>query len=382
MNALTHRHRWDIFCRVIDNFGDIGVSWRLARQLAADHGLTVRLWVDNISCLHALCPEVDPHLQQQQVSGVAIFQDVAAMTCSHCAEVVVEVFGCGLPKNYLDAMPSAPAKPLWIVLEYLSAEPWVSSHHGLPSPHPHLDVPRYFFFPGFAEDAGGLLREADLLDRRAAFGKRQRRAFWRMRGFDDVTPETTTVSLFAYPHAPYREWLDACIDSGAPVVVSIPEGALARCVRDDYQTGGGKLWRKGQLELRFVPFVRQEDFDKLLWACDINFVRGEDSIVRALWAGKAFVWHIYSQGENAHVEKLDAFLRRYQDWLEPHAGAAVQDFWHAWNNVENAPPIADAWRTFMAARNAQQHGLGQWQNTLLHAGSCTDRLLNFCQKVI
>ena len=29
------RVTWDIFCSVVDNFGDIGVTWRLARQLVA-----------------------------------------------------------------------------------------------------------------------------------------------------------------------------------------------------------------------------------------------------------------------------------------------------------------------------------------------------------
>ena len=30
---MTFGLRWDIFCRVIDNHGDMGVSRRLARQL-------------------------------------------------------------------------------------------------------------------------------------------------------------------------------------------------------------------------------------------------------------------------------------------------------------------------------------------------------------
>ena len=34
---------WDIFCQVIDNHGDVGVCWRLARELAArGHTVTTR----------------------------------------------------------------------------------------------------------------------------------------------------------------------------------------------------------------------------------------------------------------------------------------------------------------------------------------------------
>ncbi|MEO7887531.1 MAG: elongation factor P maturation arginine rhamnosyltransferase EarP, partial [Polaromonas sp.] len=42
--------QWDIFCKVIDNFGDIGVCWRLAADLAS-RGHKVRLWVDDASAL-------------------------------------------------------------------------------------------------------------------------------------------------------------------------------------------------------------------------------------------------------------------------------------------------------------------------------------------
>ncbi|MBY0444112.1 MAG: elongation factor P maturation arginine rhamnosyltransferase EarP, partial [Burkholderiales bacterium] len=43
---MNNTVRWDIFCRVIDNYGDIGVCWRLARQLSFEHGFAVRLMVD------------------------------------------------------------------------------------------------------------------------------------------------------------------------------------------------------------------------------------------------------------------------------------------------------------------------------------------------
>ena len=43
------RLAWDIFCTVIDNYGDIGICWRLARQLRVDDGQRVRLWVDDLT---------------------------------------------------------------------------------------------------------------------------------------------------------------------------------------------------------------------------------------------------------------------------------------------------------------------------------------------
>jgi uncharacterized repeat protein (TIGR03837 family) len=89
----------------------------------------------------------------------------------------------------------------------------------------------------------------------------------------------------------------------------------------------------------------QREFDHLLWACDLNFVRGEDSLVRALWAGQPFVWQIYPQHDNAHHAKLDAFL----DWLD--APASLRRFHHQWNGIVSAESgawpgwaVIDGWR--------------------------------------
>ena len=119
-------HRWDIFCRVIDNYGDIGVSWRLARQLANECGAEVRLWVDDLHSLRALCPEVDASMVAQPVQGVSVFRLGAAADYPPPGEVVIEAFGCGLPQAYVANMADSALKPRWIILEYLSAEPWVA----------------------------------------------------------------------------------------------------------------------------------------------------------------------------------------------------------------------------------------------------------------
>jgi uncharacterized repeat protein (TIGR03837 family) len=378
---ITQR-RWDIFCRVIDNFGDIGVSWRLARQLAAEHGMAVRLWVDQLAALRALCPGVDAAASRQRVAGVEIFQFDDASAYAAPADAVVEAFGCGLPPRYIDALAAREKKPLWIVLEYLSAEDWVRGHHGLPSPHPRLGVPRYFFFPGFDAGTGGVPREADLLARRDAFDAAAKHAFWRRLGFDAPAEDATAVSLFAYPTAPARDIVDACAAGASPVVIAIPEGAVAASLREAYACDTGNRLRRGNVELRFVPFVPQEEYDSLLWACDINFVRGEDSFVRAQWAGKPFAWQIYPQAAHAHRVKLDAFLVRYCEGLPAPAARAVGDWWRAWNVVEGAPPIADAWRAFCSTLPEQREGLRHWQARLLRLGGLTGNLVKFYDEMI
>ena len=371
--------RWDIFCRVIDNFGDIGVSWRLARQLASEHGVSVRLWVDQLAALHALCPETNAHASRQIVEGVEVFNFADESGFARPADVVVEAFGCGLPENYVAAMAAHKVKTRWIILEYLSAEPWVRDHHGMPSPHPRLNLARTFFFPGFTDGTGGVLREADLLARREAFdaqAARRRREWWSRWAMDAPPPDALSVSLFAYPHAPLRGLLDAFAGSATPVVVAIPDGPIARRVHADLGAG------RDNLQLHYVPFVPQTGYDEMLWACDVNFVRGEDSFVRAQWAGRPFVWHIYPQAENAHVAKLNAFLERYDKVLPAATASAVRGLWSAWNGVPEAPPVAVAWHAFATELAGQRQGLRHWQDGLLRIGDVAGNLLQFSQKMI
>ena len=382
----SHRRQWDIFCRVIDNYGDIGVSWRLARQLVAEHGVAVRLWVDRIASLHALCPQVQAEASRQVVEGVEVFdmadESAFAQPAEVATDVVIEAFGCGLPPNYVAAMAGRAAKPVWIILEYLSAEPWVRDHHGLPSPHPQLNLSRYFFFPGFTEGTGGVLREVDLLTRRDAFDAAavdHQRAWWSRMGFAAPPLDALTVSLFAYPHAPFAALLDACACGETPVVMVVPEGLLAHQVRAAYAMG------RKNLELRYVPFVPQADYDALLWACDVNFVRGEDSFVRAQWAGRPFVWHIYPQAENAHAVKMNAFLDLYGNTLPLFSRQAVRGLWEAWNGAADALPVvplAEAWRAFTCELAAQRQGLRQWQDRLVCIGDVAGNLIQFIGKVI
>ena len=132
-------------------------------------------------------------------------------------------------------------------------------------------------------------------------------------------------------------------------------------VREYLNTPDGDRARRGLLEVRFVPFVPQAAYDDLLWACDVNFVRGEDSFVRAQWAGRPFVWHIYPQADDAHRIKLDAFLALYGAVLQPPAVQSMRGLWHAWNGVLGAPPIESAWQAFCVELDAQRRGLARWQ---------------------
>lgn len=337
--------RWDIFCTVIDNYGDIAVTWRLARQLAAEHGIAVRLWVDDLRPLAALKPAVDALRDQQLHAGVDIRRWTAEFATVDIADVVIEAFACNIPDAYISAMAASSVKPRWINLEYLSAENWVAGCHCLPSPHPRLPLVKHFFFPGFTAATGGLIREQGLIERRREFqaSASQQAAFWQQLGLKP-DPAAFKISLFSYENPALHALLQAWVNNATPILCVLPDGRLTDQVSAFF--GTGNPWQRGNLTVHRLPFLDQDSYDQLLWACDMNFVRGEDSFVRALWAGQPLVWHIYPQADNAHQAKLDAFLSLYTQGLERDYATQMIQFWHGWNQLLNKQPIVwSQWQT-------------------------------------
>ncbi len=386
---MTPSLRWDIFCRVVDNYGDAGVCWRLARQLAAEHGLVVTLWIDDIASLSHIEPTLDPARDDQVARSVRVRRatDAQPVPFLH-PDVVIEGFGCGLPEGYRDAMAKQARPPVWVNLEYLSAEAWVESAHALPSPHPQLPLTCWFYFPGFTPNTGGLLREEGLAASCRAFqhDANEQLALFRSLG---VAPATTalTVSLFCYANPALPGLLDTWAEGDEDIVCVVPVGVAQSDL--DRWTGGalphpGQPAVRGRLTLAVVNFVDQDAFDRRLWACDLNFVRGEDSLVRAIWAGQPLVWHIYPQAGDVHLLKLDALLTRYEAHAnenEPGVAAfhAQRTFWRAWN-VGDAIAVADAWPAFRAALpELKARGRG-WADVLARQTDLAEGLVKFCEK--
>jgi uncharacterized repeat protein (TIGR03837 family) len=372
----------DIFCNVIDNFGDIGVCWRLARQLANEHGLAVRLWADDLGSFAKLCPEAVAVQDIQHCRGVEVRRWQHDFPAVQPADLVIEAFACKLPQGYLEAMAAQEDKPVWINLEYLSAEDWVEGCHKLPSPHPSLPLTRYFFFPGFTSQTGGLLLERDLLARRAAFQNdaAQQQAFWRSIGVEVPAAETLKISLFAYENAALHGLLDAWSGGTQPVLCLVPEGRIlpqAGQYFGDAAPRAGKFYSRGNLQVRVLPFVEQERYDELLWACDVNFARGEDSCVRAQWAAKPFNWQIYPQHDAVHWDKLQAFLNLYNAPLSPSASEAVQGLWQAWNGESGA---GQRWPAFIVARGEIERHAQHWARQLA-GNNLALNLLDFSREI-
>jgi len=371
----------DLFCAVIDNFGDIGVCWRLARQLATEHGWRMRLFVDDLHPLARLCPAVDIALARQRVDGIVIEhwrEPAHAGDTLTVADIVIEAFACELPPAYIAAMARRSRAPAWLNLDYLSGEDWVADCHLKPSPHARYPLTKTFFFPGLGPGTGGVLKESTLDQARLAFeaSANARDAWWRQTtGAAQPEAQASVVSLFCYENPAVDGLLEQWRDGTEPIVLLAPEGrisgALARFFGLTSFRAGARTER-GSLRAHSLAFRPQPEFDPLLWASDVNFVRGEDSFVRAQWARRPFVWHIYPQSDAAHLPKLDAALAHYAHALAPAAQAAVSRFWHAWNG-SGTPDWADFW----AHRSALRARADTWADELASIGDLAANLAGF-----
>jgi uncharacterized repeat protein (TIGR03837 family) len=327
--------QWDLFCRVIDNHGDLGVCWRLAADLGT-RGQTVRLWVDDPAALAWMAP--------CGAGGVTVIRWLDPAPDLVPGEVVVEAFGCDPPPAFVERM--ATVRPVWINLEYLSAEAYVERSHGLPSPVPWGF--KWFFYPGFTAATGGLLREPHALNPGAPP--------WPELAVTPMLGERC-VSVFAYADAPFGALFDQLDDQ--PTLLLLAAGASQAPALQAFEAQPRR-----HLRAQALPWLTQRDYDRLLHACDLNFARGEDSIVRAMWAGAPFVWHIYRQADQAHARKLDALLDRMG------AGAAVRALWHAWNRLGD-------WPAELPELMAWQDGCRHWLSSLLAQADLTSQLLQF-----
>ena len=371
-----------LFCKVVDNYGDIGICWRLARQLQQEHAVAVTLWVDDLVSFRRICPQVDTTLDVQQVNAVAIRhwrdQD-GVFDAGDVADIVIEFFGCNIPPGYIRAMAQCMPRPVWLNLEGLTAETWVEGCHTLSSPHPSMPLTKYFFFPGFNSRTGGLLAEAGLEQQRSTFQNdpAAMASFLAQFGVTAAEMASLKVSLFCYPQAPVAALFAAWQHNAQAVTCLVPEGVASAAVEAflGQPASVGASATHGALTVRVLPFVPQPDYDRLLWACDLNFVRGEDSFVRAQWAARPFIWHIYPQDENLHHVKLNAFLQVY---------AAATDNLKALSLGWNAAAVIDwnaTWPAFAADMPEITAKAVDWQRQMLANGDLSANLLKFVDTV-
>ncbi|SQH76786.1 conserved protein of unknown function [Shewanella benthica] len=376
---------WDIFCTVIDNYGDIGVTWRLAKQLVHDFGIEVRLWVDDLNSFAHILPGLDVTLSRQEIMAVRIYhwrQPLAEQW--QAGDVLIEAFACNLPASVLDQLVSLDKPPRWLNLEYLSAEGWIDSCHGLPSLQSN-GVSKHFYFPGFTPSSGGLLCEHGLFEQRDKWqGDPANRArLLQGLNIEGVSSEDTLVSVFSYESSALLSLCQSWRQANKRVHALIPMGPSLNSLLTLFPDGLGLMpgdsLTLDSLTLHILPMTDQHAYDRLLWSCDFNIVRGEDSFIRAQWAAKPFIWHIYAQEDDAHLDKLSAFSNLYIDSLDADTGQT----WSMLNlafNQEDGETTAKMWWKLHERRTFMDKHAVKWPMLALNHADLATRLVQFIKK--
>jgi uncharacterized repeat protein (TIGR03837 family) len=384
----TYAKHWDIFCVVVDNYGDIGVTWRLAKQLAAEYSIQVNLWVDDLNSFSHILPALNPQLNQQHFAGVNIIHWNKATEISFIAgSVLIEAFACELPSsvtNTLTQLKHTPLDqiPVWLNLEYLSAEDWVEGCHGLPSTQ-LSGLIKHFYFPGFSVKTGGLICEQDLFVQRDNWqnDNSNRLVLFDKLGLSGIEAHHTVISVFSYETNALPALIKHWQASTTPIHLLIPKGrslnslsALLPCHVNELVAGQQILL--DSVTLHILPMTDQQGYDQLLWSCDFNIVRGEDSFLRAQWAAKPFIWHIYPQEDDYHLIKLQAFMQVYCDNLAPDLAKSWCELNLSFNQGDQIDTI-NHWQKLEFNHLPLLQHAKKWPMTALNDADLASRLVQF-----
>lgn len=375
-----------IFCQVVDNFGDIGVCWRLARALHHSLGQKVTLWVDNLASFRVIEPTVIDKIVQQQVQGIEVYhwQDDAFCEALPVVfdenSVVIEAFGCHLPPWVIANIKDYRCQ--WINLEYLALEPWADEYHLATSPvH---GCKKTFFVPGFSPRTGGLLIDESPTEEPHIAAANARSQLSALLGDLGEFANARWLSLFCYANAPIKPFMQTLEHINEPTLCLVSAGHATSAIGEALgrPLSAGTRHTIGQATLVIMPYMSQAHYDQVLSACDMNFVRGEESAVRAQLLGKPFVWQLYPQDDNAHHDKLAAFLALFLADCPPPLAEALERLFMTWNGAspldsgssEEFPllPLMGEMETLWQTHCAD------WQKTLLKHGSLANNLFTFC----
>jgi uncharacterized repeat protein (TIGR03837 family) len=395
-----------MLCRVIDNFGDVGVTWRLARQLATEQQACVEFWIDDVVRANAI--------------GVASFEDNngavtvrqwdSDLPCepAQCfkgaglsaMDVVIAAFACQTPDALVKEMQAVQARKgrtvQWINLEYLSAESWIEGSHLLSSPKSGLA--ETFYFPGWFANTGGLIREKSVRHPPIK-NLRARENLLAPLGLAQLVMQDQPALLsapwihtFCYPNAPLAELVELLRAQSHQTLLLVPSGVasktLARLELFGHPRGprlsesGDCAWfQLGPVTVARVPMVSQDSYDQILAQCNLNLVRGEDSLVRAIWANTPFLWHIYPQEDSAHWGKLQAFLDRVLGQSQS-GSPVVAELMHWWNGKQSglSSEAKSTLLTTLIATSDESAWANETKNlrsTLSNQSDLLTRLLNF-----
>lgn len=310
----------DIFCEIIDNYGDIGVVYRTAKELQKIFPKSkIRAFLNKLDEFKKINSQV-LDLPSQNIDGIEyITFDYLRDNANELltAQVIIEAFGCQIPKEYMEI--AYDNSELLINLEYLSAEDWIEDFHLQSSPLGRGKLKKVFFMPGFTEKSGGVIADSNYLERIQRV--LENKEFYEKKYLSDIEDRENKIigTLFSYEKN-FTPLLEDLKKLNKDVVILAmgekTQDSLRKILKNFSIEDFRNSLKYGKIEIRFLNFLNQEEYEELINIVDFNFVRGEDSFIRAVLTGKPYMWHIYCQEEYAHMDKIEGFLDKYRRVIE------------------------------------------------------------------
>lgn len=309
----------DIFCEIIDNFGDIGVVYRISKELKKIfQNVRIRIVLNRLEEFKAINKKVKD-VDYQEIDGLICVTEKYVkenMESFGVSDVFIEAFGCNVPEEYVKA--AKENSKLWINLEYLSGEKWIEDFHLCESLIDSKTLKKIFFMPGFSEKSGGVIIDSDFLER-MKFGKENRDEVLK-KYFKDFDLKGKFIgTVFSYEKN-FENLLETLKNYKKETVLLLmgekTQKSFSEILKKNLTEDYGNIVKYGKITMIYSDFFSQEEYEEIISASDFNFTRGEDSFVRGIVLGKPFMWHIYLQEEKAHMDKIKAFTERFKESVE------------------------------------------------------------------
>lgn len=309
----------DIFCEIIDNFGDIGVVYRISKELKKIfQNVRIRIVLNRIEEFKAINKKVKD-TDYQEIDGLICVTEKYVkdnIKTFGVSDVFIEAFGCNVPEEYVKQ--AKENSKLWINLEYLSGEKWIEDFHLCQSLIDSKILKKIFFMPGFSEKSGGVIIDSGFLER-MKYGKENRDEVFK-KYFKDLDLKDKFIgTVFSYEKN-FENLLETLKNYEKETVLLLmgekTQKSFSEILKKNLTEDYGNIVKYGKITMVYSGFFSQEEYEEIISASDFNFTRGEDSFVRGIVLGKPFMWHIYLQEEKAHMDKIKAFTERFKESIK------------------------------------------------------------------
>lgn len=416
-----------ILCKVVDNFGDIGFVYRLAKNLRKiNPHYEIRLVVNNLNSFQKIAPKIKLNSAEQNFCGMKIFDSNAEEICKaefskNPPGVILECFQCGRPnwldeilfasqsQNKLTHLEANGEKFFQIInIDYLTAEDYAEEFHCLKSATRSAFVKKVNFMPGFTAKTGGLiLDEPFIANWRAHFEKKSEKEKCENVNCDkNIARQDFSFAEFSAPvcaalsqkilifsyqknFSPIiRAFQKICDKNLSQIQIFLAQGIGKESFLETYRKFcDSRKFNLSQIGLDELDFLSQENWDEMLLQMDVLFVRGEDSLARACLCGKPFVWNAYPQktpqDENYHLIKVRALLEKMRPHFSESEFAIIEKFWLLYNvnacDISCEESLENACFEFLSQAQNLKRGFEKFSESLFAIGNFSEKLDSFIQ---